>query len=174
MQVQNGTLQSSHRHRSRSRCRAMACRPCSPEQLPDCKFDKSGHVSADGVACTALPASRAPKGGAVLRVATSGCRCLIFLINAARNYLEGFIRQWALQRLRFIPRRAHPDIVLLLRRQDHGQSLRVDRHNHRVRRRGQEALTSARRARCRSSPEHPTSLDRFATAHRTRCRKSCI
>ncbi|MEH2563463.1 hypothetical protein V1289_003090 [Bradyrhizobium sp. AZCC 2289] len=43
---------------------------------------------------------------------------LVFLVDSSRDDLERIIRQRPLQRLRLIPRRAHPDIALLVRRQD--------------------------------------------------------
>ena len=54
-------------------------------------------------------------------------RNLIFLVLATRHDLQRIIRQWPLQRLRLFPRRAHPDIALFVRRQDHRHGLRMDR-----------------------------------------------
>ena len=42
----------------------------------------------------------------------------IFLVLAAHHDLERIIGQWPLQRLRLIPRRAHPDIALFVGDQD--------------------------------------------------------
>ena len=69
---------------------------------------------------------------------------LVFLVRAARDNLERVIRQRPLQRLRLVPRRAHPDVPLLVGRQDHRHGLGVDRLDHRVRRRRQEAVDEMR------------------------------
>jgi hypothetical protein len=50
--------------------------------------------------------------------AVASSRCLVFLVGAAHDYLERLIRQRPLQRLRFIPRRPHPDVVLLISHED--------------------------------------------------------
>ena len=68
----------------------------------------------------------------------------IFLVRPARYNFHGVVRQWPLQRLGFIPRRAHPDIALLVGRQDHRHGLGVDRHYDGVRRRRQEAVDEMR------------------------------
>jgi hypothetical protein len=54
------------------------------------------------------------------------------------------IGQRPLQRLGFIPWGSHPDVVLFLRRQNHGHGLGVYRFNDRVRRRRQEAIDEMR------------------------------
>jgi hypothetical protein len=54
-------------------------------------------------------------------------RRLISLVGTTGNDLERVIRQWPLQRLRLIPWRAHPDVTLLIGRQDHRHRLRMDR-----------------------------------------------
>jgi hypothetical protein len=43
----------------------------------------------------------------------------IFLVGPSHDDLKRLIRQRPLQRLRLTPRRAHPDIALLIGRQDH-------------------------------------------------------
>ena len=72
-------------------------------------------------------------------------RGLVFLVRAAHHDLQRIILQWPLQRLRFIPRRAHPDIALLVRRQDNRHGLAMDRLDHNVRRGGQETVLRPRR-----------------------------
>jgi hypothetical protein len=42
-------------------------------------------------------------------------RCANFLVCAARHDLDGVVSQRPLQRLRLVPRRAHPDVALLVR-----------------------------------------------------------
>jgi hypothetical protein len=43
----------------------------------------------------------------------NSCRGLIFLVRAAHNDPEHIIRQRPLQRLRLVPRRAHPHVSFL-------------------------------------------------------------
>src|ERR1700722_17109215 len=62
----------------------------------------------------------------------------IFLATC-RNDLESAIRKRPLQRLGVIPRRAHPDIVLLCRRQNDRHGLRVHAPDFCVRFGGQES-----------------------------------
>ena len=64
----------------------------------------------------------------------------IFLIDATRDDADNIVGQRPLQRLCLIPRCAHPDIALFVRRQDHRHSLWVDRLDHGVRRRRQETV----------------------------------
>jgi hypothetical protein len=71
-------------------------------------------------------------------------RGFVFLVDTAHHDLERIIRQESLQRLRLVPGRAHPHIALLLGRQDHWHRLRVDRLDHRVWCRGQEAIDEMR------------------------------
>lgn len=65
---------------------------------------------------------RAYRGGAAMRFVgwsrrasqpASLCRRLVFLLRPAHHDLEGVIRQWLLQRLRLVPRRAYPHVALL-------------------------------------------------------------
>jgi hypothetical protein len=58
----------------------------------------------------------------------------VFLVGTPHHDVEHVIRKRSLQRLRLIPRRAHPDIALLVGGQDHRHYLRVDRLHDRVRR----------------------------------------
>jgi hypothetical protein len=51
----------------------------------------------------------------------------VFCLGPARDDPERIIRQRPLQRLRLIPRRAHPNVTLLIRRQDHRHRLGTDR-----------------------------------------------
>jgi hypothetical protein len=67
-------------------------------------------------------------------------RRLIFLLRPTHHDPKRIIRQRPLQRLGLIPRRAHPNVVLLISRQDHGHRLRMDRLDHSVGGRGQEAV----------------------------------
>ena len=55
----------------------------------------------------------------------------------AHHDLERIIGQWALQRLRVIPRRPHPNVPFFIGRQDRRHGLRMG--DHRVRFRRQEA-----------------------------------
>lgn len=50
------------------------------------------------------------------------CRAVL-LVRPTRNDLQGILRQRSLQRLRLIPRRPHPNVALLIRRQDHRRRL---------------------------------------------------
>jgi hypothetical protein len=68
----------------------------------------------------------------------------VFLLGAAHDDLERVVSQRPLQRLRLIPRRAHPDIPFFIGRQDHRHRLRVDRLDHRVRRGSQEPVEEVR------------------------------
>jgi hypothetical protein len=67
-------------------------------------------------------ASRSPSRG-----------CLIFLIDAPRCDFQRIIRQRALQPLRLIPWRPHPNVALLIGRQDHWHCLGMNRRDHAVR-----------------------------------------
>jgi hypothetical protein len=71
---------------------------------------------------------------------------LIFLVGTPGDDLERVIGQWPLECPRLIPRRAHPDGTLLVRRQDHRHGFRMDRVDHRVRRCCQEAVDKMRLA----------------------------
>jgi anaerobic selenocysteine-containing dehydrogenase len=66
------------------------------------------------------------------------------LFEATGDDLERVIRQRPLQRLRFIPGRPHPDVTLLVRRQDHRHGLGMDRPNHAVRGGRQEPVNQVR------------------------------
>src|SRR5271168_364484 len=57
----------------------------------------------------------------------------VFFISAARNDLQRVVRQWPLQRLCFIPRRAHPHVTFFFGRENHRHGLGVDRLNDCVR-----------------------------------------
>src|ERR1700759_4641697 len=50
---------------------------------------------------------------------------LIFLVGTLGDDLERVIRQQPLQRPRLIPSRAHPDVTLLVRRQDHRHGFEI-------------------------------------------------
>jgi hypothetical protein len=71
-------------------------------------------------------------------------RSSIFLLGAAHHDLERIIGQRPLQRLRLIPRRARPNVALLVGRQDHGHRLGMDRRDNSVRRGRQEAIDKVR------------------------------
>ena len=68
----------------------------------------------------------------------------IFLVGPARYDLERLVRQRPLQRLGFVPRRAHPNVALFIGRQDHRHCLRVDRLDYRVGRGRQEPIDQMR------------------------------
>jgi hypothetical protein len=51
------------------------------------------------------------------------CRGAIFFVGPTGYNPKRVVRQRALQRLRLIPRRAHPDVPLFVRRQDHWHGL---------------------------------------------------
>jgi hypothetical protein len=68
----------------------------------------------------------------------------ILLLGSAHHDLERIVRQRSLQQLRFIPRRPHPNVAFLIRGQDHRHRLRMDRVDHGVRRRRQEAVGEMR------------------------------
>ena len=74
------------------------------------------------------------------RVSVASGGRLVFLVGTTRNDLQGIIWHRPLQRLCFIPRRAHPDVSLLISRQDHRHCLRMDRLDHRVRRAGEKSV----------------------------------
>src|ERR1700675_2497073 len=61
------------------------------------------------------------------------CSRLIFLVHSTGDDLERVIRQRSLQRLGFIPRRSHPDVALLVGRQDYRHCLRMNCLTTRVR-----------------------------------------
>jgi hypothetical protein len=67
-------------------------------------------------------------------------RCLILLVRPTRVDLECIISQRSLQRLRLVSWRAHPNVALLVGRQDHRHGLGMDRLDHRVRCCRQEAI----------------------------------
>ena len=67
-------------------------------------------------------------------------RCPIFLVRATHDDGKRIVQRRSLQRLRFIPRGAHPDITFLLRGQDHRHRLRMDWLDHGVRRGRQESV----------------------------------
>ena len=71
-------------------------------------------------------------------------RRTILLLRPACHDLERVSRQRSLQRLRLIPRCPHPNVALLVRRQDHRHRFGVDRLRHGVRRGGQEAIDQMR------------------------------
>ena len=60
-------------------------------------------------------------------------RAILFL-SSTHDDPERVVRQRSLQRLGFVPRRAHPHISLFVGEQDHRHGLRTDRLDHRVRR----------------------------------------
>ena len=93
------------------------------------------------------------------------CCSPVFLIPAAHHQRDRVIRQRPLQRLRLVPRRAHPDVALLVGDQDHRHRLRVDRLDDRVRRRRQKAVDVVRpRDRLRLGARSPlNSAQRPAT-----------
>ena len=94
------------------------------------------------------------------------CCSPVFLVRAAHHDLERVIRQRTLQRLGFIPRRAHPDVPLLIGRQDHRHRLGMDRLDDGVRRRRQKAV-DLMRSRHRLRLGAAVALER-----RSRCRRS--
>src|SRR5215469_11506319 len=57
---------------------------------------------------------------------------LVLLVLAAHHDLERLVRQRSLQRLHLVPWRAHPNVALLIGRQDHRHRLRMDRLHHRI------------------------------------------
>ena len=90
-----------------------------------------------GTTC-ALPFSGSAKGHSAVcfmrRLPCLPCQRL------ASHDLQRIIRQRPLQRLRLVPRRAHPDIALLISGQDDRHRLGMDRLDDRVRRGGQKAV----------------------------------
>jgi hypothetical protein len=93
--------------------------------------------STPGVAtvnCCALKKSSRSSGGPV------------FFIDPASDDLEYVIRQRPLQSLRLIPWRTHPDVALLVGRQDHRHCLGMDRLDDDVRCRGQKSVNEMRPA----------------------------
>ncbi|MCP1776034.1 hypothetical protein ABIF65_006797 [Bradyrhizobium japonicum] len=68
------------------------------------------------------------------RVVELCSRRAILFIGPAHDDTERVIRQRWLQRLGLVPRRVHPNVALLIGRQDHRHGLRMDRLDHRVRR----------------------------------------
>jgi hypothetical protein len=57
----------------------------------------------------------------------SCCRRAILLVSPTHDDPERVIRQWPLQSLGLVPRRAHPHIALLVGGQNHRHRLRMDR-----------------------------------------------
>ena len=74
---------------------------------------------------------------ATMKISCSGS---IFLVGAARDDLQRFVRQRTLQRVRLVAGRAHPDVALLVGREDDGHCLRMDRLDDRVRKGRQESV----------------------------------
>ena len=71
--------------------------------------------------------------------------CALSSLSAPRiDQRERIIRQRPLQRLCLIPWRAHPDVALLIGRQDHRHGLRMDRLDDRVRRCREKAVDLVR------------------------------
>ena len=75
---------------------------------------------------------------------SASCSRLIFLVGPPGDDLERVIRQRPLQRPRLIPWRAHPDVALLVGRQDHRHGLGMDRLNDGVGRGRQETIDQMR------------------------------
>jgi len=69
---------------------------------------------------------------------------LVLLVGTTQHDLQQIVRQRPLQHLRLIPRRAHPDIALLIGSQDDRHGLGMDRFDDRVRRCGQKAIDQMR------------------------------
>jgi hypothetical protein len=76
-------------------------------------------------------------GGGRWRISCGG---LVFLVHTARDDPDRIVGQRPLQRLGFIPRRAHPDVALLLCQQDDRHGLRVDRFDDPIRCTGEKAV----------------------------------
>jgi hypothetical protein len=57
----------------------------------------------------------------------------IFLIDATPDDANNIVRQWPLQRLRLIPRRAHPYVAFFFGRQDHRHGFGMDRPDDGIR-----------------------------------------
>ena len=84
---------------------------------------------------------------------------IVFLVSATHDDLERIIRQRSLQWLGLIPRRAHPNVALLVGRQDHRHRLGMDRLNHRVGRCREKPVALMR-------PRHRLRLRAAITAER--------
>jgi hypothetical protein len=76
---------------------------------------------------------RAAGSGAEWRTARYSRGGLVFLLRAASDDPARIIGQRPLQRLGLIPRRAHPDVALLVCHQDDRHGLRMDRLDDGVR-----------------------------------------
>jgi hypothetical protein len=74
----------------------------------------------------------------------------IFFVRSPHDDLQRIIRQWPLQCLGLVPRRAHPNIPLLVGGQDHRHGLGMDRLDNGVRRSREDAvgLMRPRRVDC--------------------------
>jgi hypothetical protein len=59
----------------------------------------------------------------------TSCRCLIFLVGPTGDNLQRIIRQRPLHGFRIVPRCSHPNIALLVGRQDDRHGLRMDRRD---------------------------------------------
>ena len=66
------------------------------------------------------------------------------LVTPSGNDPQCVIQQRPLERLRLVPRRTHPDVALLICRQDHRHRLGMDRLDDRVRRCGEETVDKNR------------------------------
>ena len=71
-------------------------------------------------------------------------RRAVFLIGATRHDPQSVIRQWPLQGLGLVPRRAHPHIAFFVGRQDYRHRLEMDRFDDRIGRGGQKAVNKVR------------------------------
>jgi hypothetical protein len=101
----------------------------SAATLPAARFTRAWSANADAPAKTIY----------TFRI-TSSRRRAVFFVSPARNDLQHVVRQWPLQHLRFIPRRAHPDVTLFFGRENYWHGLGVNGLHDRVRRGGQKAI----------------------------------
>ena len=75
---------------------------------------------------------------------TFSSRRAVFLVGTTRHDPQSVIRQWPLQGLGLIPRRAHLHVAFFVGRQDYRHGLGMDRFDDRIGRGGQKAVNKVR------------------------------
>jgi hypothetical protein len=112
--------------------------------------------------CSGVPSQ--PLNTGIGACAGALCGSLVFLVRAARYDLDRVVGQRSLQRLGLIPRRAHPDVALLIGQQDYWHGLGMDRLDHGIWRCGEVDLMRAGN-RFRFVPRSPLKSVQMPAKH---------